>query len=293
MELADGDYWIDDYGSWNHVALGDLCPFFANPGLRNSERMDLAFRRLGMVRVSKRPGTVTVQWDIAEACDESLDSACAFLWDVQGITRTKLRFFFGGWTHETFDGIRDACMRFEGLRRYRHIAPFLGTRIKPIGEDAVETTATQAVRRTRELLAKNGRVLDDGLLTRLAELKLTDRILLFQEEDAGSWLSFRYIGQRSLFSRVFGSDVSTNLIGQHSSIDPATNQPGCTVSRAYPQVLAVWKEQVDQVLVPIKQSNDDRIWVSYQRILFPCSARDGRRLLLVLADPTEESLIAA
>lgn len=118
-------------------------------------------------------------------------------------------------------------------------------------------------------------------------------MLLFREEDGGSWLSFRYIGHRSLFSQVFGTEVSKSLIGRHSSIDPATNRPGCYVSRAYPKVLASWKEQVDQVLAPIKQSNDDGIWVSYQRLLVPCSTRNGHRLLLVVADPTQESLIAA
>ena len=71
MQLADGDYWIDDYGSWNHVAFGQLCPVFDNPGAQNSQRMNIAFRHLGMVRVSKRSGTVTVQWDVAEACEES------------------------------------------------------------------------------------------------------------------------------------------------------------------------------------------------------------------------------
>ena len=293
MRLADGDYWVDDYGAWNHVPPGQLCPFFPNPAVRIRNAIDLAFRRLGMVRVSKRSGTVTVQWDIAEACDESLNSACAFLWDVRGILRIKLRFYFGGWTQEIFGSVRDALIRLEVLRSYRHIAPFPSVRITPIGQEAIENTATPAIRRMRDLVAKSGRLFDGDFSTRLAAENFTDRILLFREEDGGSRLSYRYIGQRSLFTQVLGPEVSKRLIGQHIFIAPATSQRGCSYSRAYPQVLASGMEQIDQVLAPIKQNDDDGIWLSYQRILVPCSARSGRRLLLVVTDPTEESLIAA
>ncbi len=293
MRLDEGDYWIDDYGTWNHVASGQLCPFFAAPGLRNAQRMDLAFRRLGMVRVSKRRETVTVQWDISAACDESLDSACDFLWSSPGEGPTKLRFYCGGWAHEILDSVRKALVRLEVLRSYRNVTPFPGARIKPIDEAATEKDATATIQRTQRLLAESGGVLDGDLWKRFAEKNLSDRLLLFQEEDGGSWLSFRYIGQRSLFSQVFGPKVSKSIIGRHSTIDPATSRPGCYVSRTYPKVLASGVEQIDQVLAPIKPNNDDGIWVSYQRLLVPCSTRKGRRLLLVVADPTQESLIPA
>ena len=293
MQLADGDYWIDDFGAWNHIAFGQLCPFFATPGLHNAQRMDLAFRRLGMVRISKLPGTVTVQWDIAEACDESLNSASAFLWDLRGVERTKLRFYFGGWTREIFSSIRAAFIRFEELRRYRNVDPFPGVRIRPIGEEAVEKAATPAIQRAQEILAKNGNRFNDDLCARLADENLLDRILLFQEEDGGSSLSYRYIGQRSLFAQDFGTEVSKNIIGKHFSFDPSTNRMTRPLSRTYPKVLASGINQVAQVFAPIAHNNDEPVWVSYQRIVAPCSARDGRRLLLVLTDRTEESVIAA
>ena len=125
------------------------------------------------------------------------------------------------------------------------------------------------------------------------EEKLIDQIVLFQEEDGGDWLSYRYLGQRSLFSQVFGVGVLKDHIGRHCSIDPSKNRNGYSVSRAYPQVMASGQEQIEQVFAPIRQADDDGVWVIYQRLLAPCSARDGRRLLLVLADPTEVSLIAA
>ncbi len=293
MDLADGDYWIDDYGAWNHVALGDPCPFFTHPGLRNSERMDLAFRHLGMVRVSKRRGTVTVQWDIAEACDESLDSACAFLWEMPGVGQMELRFYFGGWTYEIFNSVRDALIRLEILRSYRNVTPYPRARTIPLGKEADSTCATAVVGRARYLLSRNGGRFDSDLCNRLAEEKLMERILLFREEDGGSWLSYRYIGQRSLFSQVFGTEISDDLIGKHYAFDPATNQRTCTLSRTYPHVLSEWSEHIDQVFAPIRYNNEEGYWVSYQRILIPCSGRDGRRMLLLLADTNQESLIAA
>ena len=208
MKLADGDYWIDDYGAWNHVALGQVCPFFSNPVVRSRQALDLTFRRLGMVRVRKHQQTVTIQWDIAEACDESLNSACAFLWDTRGIQRIELRFYYGGWTQEIFDGVRKALVRLEILRSYRHVIPFPGVRMMPIGGEAIGTAATATIQRTRRLLAENRSRLDNDLWASLSAENLTDRILVFQEEDGGSWLSFRYIGRCSLFSQVFGAEVS-------------------------------------------------------------------------------------
>ena len=287
MKLADGHYWIDDYGAWNHVALGDFCPFFANPGLRTGERTDLAFRRLGMVRVSKRRGVVTVQWD------ESLDSACAFLWNAPGAGLTKLRFYCGGWAHEVYDSVRSALVRMEVLRSYRNVTPFPGVRIRSLDDEAMEKGTTATIERARRLFAEKRALLGSDLWSRLAKENLVDRVLLFQEEDDGSRLSYRYIGPRSLFSQIFGTEVSKNLIGRHCSVDPATKRRGCSYSRAYPQVLASGHKQIDQVLAPIKRSDDDGIWVSYQRILVPCSASNGRKVLLVLTDPTEEKLIAA
>lgn len=293
MRLTDGDYWIDDYGSWNHVALGQLCPFLASPGMRHGQRKDVAFRHLGMVRVTSLPGTVTVQWDIAEACDESLNAACAFLWDMSDITQATLRYYFGGWTHETFGSVRDALARLEELRRYRDIAPFPDTRIKPLDQEAMERAVTPIIRRTRQLVAKNQHRFDAVLCNRLAEEQLMDQIVLFQEEDGGEWLSYRYLGQSSLFSQVFGTGALKDHIGRHCAVDPSRNRHGYSVSRAYPKVMASGKEQIEQVLAPIRQAGDDGVWVSYQRLLAPCSAHDGRRLLLVMADPTQESLIAA
>ena len=293
MRIADGDYWVDDCGAWNHVALGELCPMFSNPDHRNRQRLDLAFRHLGMVRVSKRPGTVAVQWDIAEACDESLNSACAFLWDLPGVMRTKLRYYFGGWTYEIFDNVRDALVRLEVLRSYRHVTPFPAVRTMPIGREGVGTAATAPIRRARDLLANNDGRFDSELCNSLTEENLMDRILLFKEEDGGSWLSYRYIGQRSLFSRVFGTEVSKDLIGKHYALDPSTNRQTCSLSRTYPHVLAKGQEHIDQVFAPISYNSEDGYWVSYQRILIPCSGPNGRRLLLLLADTTEESLIAA
>lgn len=293
MRLDDGDYWIDDYGAWNYVAFGQLCPFSSDPITRNRLGRDFAFRHLGMVRISKRPWSVAVQWDIAKACEESLSSARALLRDLSGVERAKLRFYFGGWTHEMFENVCEAFARLEKLRSYRNITPFPEVRIKPIGETEGEKTATPLIRHAQKVLAKHGRQLDADLCKGLAEANLLDRILLFQEEDQGSWFSYRYIGGQSLFSKIFGREASEQLIGKHCAIDPSRNGCGHSICRHYPRVLANGAEQIEQVFAPIKQDNDDGVWVSYQRIIIPCSTPDGRRLLMVLTDHTEESLIAA
>ena len=293
MRLADGDYWIDDYGVWNHVAFGQLCPFFSSPVGRSSQALDLAFRHLGMVRVCKREGTVTIQWDIAEACDESLTSASAFLWDLPDVKQAKLRFYYGGWTHEIFDSIRDALVRLEILRGYSNVTPFPGVRTRQIGVETRERAATQVIKRTRQLLARNGNRLDATLWNGLARENLMGRLLLFQEEDDGAWLSYRFIGRNSLFAQVFGTSVLDDLVGKHCAVDPSENQVGYSASRSYTEVVANDSEQLDQVFMPVKRDDDDGVWVSYQRMLTTCKDSEGRRMLLLLTDHTQESLIAA
>ncbi len=129
MRLDDSDYWIDDLGSWNRVELGQLCPFSSDPVVRDRLGLDFAFQRLGMVRVSKRHSAITIQWDIAKVNEDSLTSACSYLWDLPDIQRTKLRYYFGGWLHEIFNGLQDACLRVEDLNSCKTAIPFPG--VKP------------------------------------------------------------------------------------------------------------------------------------------------------------------
>ncbi len=293
MKLEDGDYWVDDCGSWNHVELGQLCPFSHDPVVRDRFGLDFAFRRLGMVRVCKRPRTVTVQWDITEVNDESLSSAASCLWDLQGVERAKLRYYFGGWAYEIFCSVREACLRLEALQSYRKVILFPGIRIRSLGETTETTEATPLIRRARTILAANEARIDAGLWNRFAEEGLSGRVLLFQEEGDGAWLSYRYIGRTSLFAQVFGTSVLGELVGQHCAVDPSHNRVGQDASRDYLDVIANRAERVDQVLMPVQQNDDDGMWVSYQRMLTACRDRSGRNLLLLLTDYTQERLIAA
>ncbi len=293
MRLDDGDYWIDDYGSWNQVEFGQLCPFSPDPVVRDRQGLDFAFRRLGMVRVSKRHSTITVQWDIAKVSRESLASASSLLWDLAGVRRTKLRYYFGGWTYEIFDSLKAACERLDALWAYRTVIPFPGVRTLQLGQSTRMGTATPIIENTRRLLSKNKRRIDSHLWSTFADRNLSGRILLFKEEDDGSWLSYHFIGRNSLFAQVFGTGVLGNLVGQHCAVDPSENRIGYSASRSYTQILASAGEHVDQVFMPIKHDDDDGIWVSYQRMITACKDRRGRNMLLVLADYTEESLIAA
>ena len=293
MKLDDGDYWVDDCGCWNHVELGQLCPFSSDPVVRDRLGLDFAFRRLGMVRISKRPGTVTVQWDIAEVNEDSLASAASCLWDLQGVERAKLRYYFGGWTYEVYLNIRDACIRLEALQSYRKVTLFPGIRIRNLGEATETEEATPLIRRARALLAANNDCIDAGLWNRFADEGVSGRVLLFQEECDGAWLSYRYIGRTSLFAQVFGTAILSKLVGEHCAVDPAKNRVGHIASRDYTDIIANCGERVDQVFMPIQQDDDDGIWVSYQRMLTACRDRSGHNLLLLLTDYTQERLIAA
>lgn len=293
MKLDDGDYWVDDCGSWNHVELGQLCPFSHDPVVRDRLGLDFAFRRLGMVRVSKRPGTLTVQWDIKEVNEDSLASAASCLWDLHGVERAKLRYYFGAWTYEVFCSVRDAYVRLEALQSYRTVTLFPGIRIRNLGETTETNEVTPLIRHARRLLADNKDCIDPNLWNRFAEEGLSGRVLLFQEEGDGSWLSYRYIGRTSLFAQVFGTAVLGELVGQHCAVDPAKNRVGHIASRDYIDVVSNRGERVDQVFMPVQQEDDDGIWVSYQRMLTACRDRSGHNLLLLLTDYTQERLIAA
>ena len=293
MKLDDGDYWVDDCGSWNHVELGQLCPFSHDPVVRDRLGLDFAFRRLGMVRVSKRPGTVTVQWDIKEVNEDSLASTASCLWDLHGVERAKLRYYFGAWTYEVFCSVRDAYARLEALQSYRTVTLFPGIRIRNLGETTETNEVTPLIRHARRLLADNKDCIDPNLWNRFAEEGLSGRVLLFQEEGDGAWLSYRYIGRTSLFAQVFGTAVLGELVGQHCAVDPAKNRVGHIASRDYIDVVSNRGERVDQVFMPVQQEDDDGIWVSYQRMLTACRDRSGHNLLLLLTDYTQERLIAA
>ena len=293
MKLDDGDYWVDDCGSWNHVELGQLCPFSQDPVVRDRLGLHFAFRRLGMVRVSKRPGTVTVQWDIKDVNEDSLASTASCLWDLRGIERAKLRYYFGGWAYEVFCSVRDACTHLEALQSYRTVSLFPGIRIRNLGEATETDEATPLIRHARRLLADNKECIDPSLWNRFTDEGLSGRVLLFQEEADGAWLSYRYIGRTSLFAQVFGTAVLGELVGQHCAVDPAKNQVGHTASRDYIDIVSNRGERVDQVFMPVQQEDDDGIWVSYQRMLTACRDRNGRNLLLLLTDYTQERLIAA
>lgn len=279
-----GTWWIDDIGRWH--LLDPTSPRAPERSQipDNALCNDLMYRFYGMLRVENDKRNVRLSWDVTHVCTRAMEVACDFLKRLRA--PVTLRFFFGGWTEESYRDAAEAEARLRWTRAYAGVSPILRTAVRnrPLSEIRGRHDPFGLLLHSFQV---SGGLLTPDLHNYLDRQRLTDELVLFETSSESGDLLFKHIGSASVLALLYGQDWSADAIGRRYDATPCTSDATRVLSGSYMSVIDSGTPRYDHVRALVEQESQEGCWVPYQRLLYPYRLPDQRKGILLFSRLTQ------
>lgn len=276
-------WYVSDDGQWQPIA--DVANDFPNinPFSQAPKDMEIAFRHLGMVKVSSSQFHIAITWDLVHADLKALESVIAYLFNISDHRKVRLNFFHAGWCHETFQHAAEAMRRIIQLQAFRSRDPQLGIFMRRHSpEEAKERSPMMAHyinhwERERSQFDPSQRRVRSFLLP-CVQLMTHDR--------TGNYV-FRHIGSNTMVAQMFGESWRRDVLGTAINQSHADSEFEDSVCTAYEESLETQAPYHDHIRALVIRKHADPIWISYQRLILPYRGPAGQPFVGVVVVPDQ------
>jgi len=299
--------WIDDSGDANPFRVSDNdsdpsnLPAAASPFARvpqpntvssidrdpfsGRELSTLAFREFGMVRLERRAGAMTIQFDLESVAMGSISGARTLLRASIHQGPIVLAFKYGGWARERFSSIDKALSRMMQLCAHRGAKPDAMISSAEFTLEEAQEKAHPLIRRSLNAWRKSDRNNVEAFSSDLFPLR--PYLLSLSENNSRGNLSYRQVGDRSYIVRYLGRDWARGVIGTLSDYGHSDTEFEQAISDPYFEALDTETPIFGHVRGLFALSQKDSEWVSYQRVVLPYHTNRGKRALAILVVPDQ------
>lgn len=281
-------WYIDDNSGWQPIV--DVANDFpnVNPFSNSTKDIEIAFRHLGLVKVSTSGRQIVITWDLEHAHLKALESAISYLFGVKEPIKVLLRFCHAGWCEETYSTPQASMRRIIQLQALRGKPPEAGIfmRRHDVGELTVQqpTVKSPLLNKGISLWETSSRSLEINDINTRRHILPNVQLLSLDKNDI---YRFHHIGSETLISQLFGEVWRRNVIGSAALRSHADTEFEDAVSQPYNSVLESGEPYYDHVRALLVRSHCDPLWISYRRLILPYRTADGRDLLGVYVAPAQ------
>lgn len=281
-------WYVADDGTWQPIA--DVANDYPNinPFSMAPTDVNIAFRHLGLVKVSLSDLDIGVTWDLADANLKALESVISYLFECKHKKSVKLQFFHAGWCWEHYPSPQSAMRRVIQLQALRGEDPEAGIFMR---EHSLSELSTQTSQYKTPILNKgielwhhhSGKLDFDDISVRRHVLPYVQLLSL----DNDGVYRFEHIGTETLIAKLFGEVWRRSVIKTAALRSHADQEFEDAVSHPYDQVLLNGQPYHDHVRALLVRSHTDPLWISYRRLVVPYKASDGRHMLALYVAPDQ------
>lgn len=281
-------WYVSDDGQWQPIA--DVANDFPNinPFSQAPKDVEIAFRHLGMVKVSLSERDIRIVWDLVHANLKALESVISFLFDVRLKRTVHLQFCHAGWCAESFPDSAAAMRRVIQLQALRGTKPEASIFMREHGLDEL---TSESVKDKTPLLSKGmdiwqsaiGKLDFDDINIRRHVLP---HVQLLSLDDDGVY-QFKHIGTETLIAKLFGEVWRRSVIDTAALRSHADEEFEDAVSHPYNHVMQKDKPYHDHVRALLVRRHADPLWISYRRLILPFETPDGRNMLALYVAPDQ------
>lgn len=271
-------YWVDDTGKWLESSVVGRTANLTESIFTDSLR---TVSQYGLVNVYYDIDTIHICWDVKSVQAVSLEAVLAYLERLSGKAQVVLKFFFGAWRTETFEGPLPAVARINQTRNYRGIHPFASTTV--VRQDISQTLpSTRIARQSLDVWNRLNGVFVGTQDPEHKSLMKQMSVLIFEEESGG--LIYGHSGAGSFVRTLLGNSSCDRMLGQRVDKGKANDKHCNSVEKHYFDLLNSDKPRVDHIIANIQSDTQLPVWHSYERLLLPVKLVDGTPAVVAVGD---------